>query len=289
MRVLLLGGSGQLGRELRPRLARRGVVLDPTRAELDLAEVDRLPQRLRDLAPELIVNAAADTDVAGAESAVERAETLNAVVPGLLGEVAAELGSRVLHVSTDYVFGGPRDRHWREDDPPSPLNVYGRTKLAGERALASFGAAHVVLRTSWLYSAEGPSFLQTVLRLAEERDELTMVSDQRGTPTSVGALAAIVEAVLDRADELFTREGLILHASCAGDTTWHGFAEAIVEETRARGRSLRVERIRPITSAELGGGVTRPEYSVLDLGRLRERLGHEPPPWREALRAVLER
>jgi len=293
--ILLLGGSGQIGWELWRSLSPLGAVAAPSRAELDLADPDRLGRFVRDLAPRLIVNAAAYTDVDGAEAAPEQAIAINGMAPGVLAAEAMRLGIGLVHYSTDYVFDGsgraPQAKApgYREEDATGPLNAYGRSKLAGEQAIEASGAAHLILRTSWIYAARGRNFLRTIRRLAQERDELRIVDDQTGSPTWARCIAEATVHILGQCDiqngiaALRDRGGLY-HLSATGRTTWHGFAEAILDRLRARhGATLRAQRVVPITSAEYPQAARRPAFSVLDCDAAARAFGIVLPPWGEQL------
>lgn len=298
--ILLLGGQGQIGWELRRSLSPLGDVAVPGRSELDLADHRRLRDYVRELVPVLIVNAAAYTDVDGAEAAPEEAMAINGTAPGVLAAEAERLGIGLVHYSTDYVFDGsgraPQAEApgYREDDPANPINVYGRSKLAGEQAVKASGAAHLVLRTSWIYAARGRNFLRTMLRLARERDELRVVLDQTGSPTWARCIA---EATADILAQCRIREGTaalrerggLYHLSAAGRTTWHGFAEAILDRLRVRhGTTLRAQRVVPIPSAEYPQAARRPAFSVLDCEAAARAFSIRLPPWRAQLNRCLE-
>jgi dTDP-4-dehydrorhamnose reductase len=236
----------------------------------------------------LIVNAAAYTAVDKAESERDIAMAVNGEAPGIMASWAERHGAAILHYSTDYVFDGTGGTPWREDDPPSPINVYGETKRAGEIAVAGSGAPHLIIRTSWIYDAQGANFLRTILRLARERNSLQIVDDQVGAPTPAWWLAE-VSARIAAENQMFVGDrGGLLHAAPAGRTSWHGFAEAIVEGARERGLSFAVEAIEPIPSSAYSTPATRPLSSMLSLDRLEKIFGVAPPPWRDALSPVLD-
>ena len=291
-RILLTGGTGQVGWELARALAPVAEVVAPPRSALDLADPDSIRRGFRDAAPALVVNAGAHTAVDRAEEEPELARALNAVAPGILAEEAARAGVPLVHFSTDYVFDGSKGAPYTEDDPAAPLGVYGRTKREGEEAVAAAGGAHLVLRTSWVYGMRGHNFLRTMLRLAHERDELRVVADQVGAPTWSRMLAEATAAILApfRAGcgwEIQEAAGGIYHLAAAGETSWHGFAEAILAADPARERQ-RARRVVPIATAEYPTPAPRPRYSVLDSGRAARELRVALPHWREQLRLCME-
>ena len=289
MKLLLLGGNGQVGRELRRSLAPLGELLVATRegAGTDLvADFDAplaLGELVRRVAPDVVVNAAAYTAVDRAETDVEAAFRVNAAAPSALACACAREGSLLVHFSTDYVFDGSGTRPYREDDPTAPLGVYGASKLAGEQAIRDSGARHAILRTAWVYAAHGKNFLLTMLRLGAERDGVRVVADQVGAPTPAHWIADVTaELVRQGSDASGT-----WHVTAAGQASWHAFAKALFEEAHAAGLLARLPGVEPITTKEYPTPARRPAYSVLDTGRLRADFGVEPPQWREALRAVI--
>jgi len=291
-RVLLLGANGQLGAALREQLENKPERYELnafTRAEADLCDSQRLRSIVAELKPAIILNAAAYTAVDRAESEPELAALINAKAPGILAEEAARIGALLVHYSTDYVFDGTKMSPWIEEDAPNPLNVYGTTKLAGERAIVAIGGSHLIFRTSWVFAPQGKNFLLTILRLARERDQLKIVDDQRGAPTSAFAIAKATEEVLARVQN-YAAESIsgIYHMTCSGETTWFGFTQAILEEAAALVDDRHLEVI-PIQSADYPTPAKRPTNSVLNNRKLREAFGVALPSWREALRhAVTE-
>lgn len=289
-RILLTGGTGQVGWELRRALAPLGEVAAPPRAALDLADAEGLRRTVRDLAPALVVSCAAWTEVDRAEEEPEEARAANAVAPGVLAEEAARLGAPLVHLSTDYVFDGAADRPYREEDDPAPLGVYGRTKLAGERAVAAAGGPHLILRTGWVYGLRGRNFLRTVLRLAREREELRIVDDQVGAPTwsrmLAEAIAAIVAGMREGSGFRLDERSGTYHLAAGGSTSWHGFAEAIVRLDPRR-EEQRCRRVVSIPTTEFPTPAPRPAFSVLDCGRAERDLGVRLPHWREQLELAM--
>lgn len=289
-RILLLGATGQVGRELLSALAPLGKIAAPPRAQADLADPASLRAAVRRVAPALVVNAAAYTAVDRAEAEPELAHAVNARGPGVLAEEAARAGALLVHFSTDYVFGGPAERPWREDDAPSPVNTYGRTKLQGENAVAAAGGAHLVLRASWIFGTHGSNLLRRVLDQAREREELRMVDDQTGSPAWSRMVARATAAVLARLREGdgFRAEGVtgVYHLASAGQATRYAFACAALACDPARG-GHRCRTVRPVRSDAFPGLAPRPAYTVLDTGKLARTFGVSLPHWREQLALCL--
>jgi dTDP-4-dehydrorhamnose reductase len=295
MKLLLFGGNGQVGSELRRSLAslgevvattRSGTLEDGTRCEqADFDAPEALPALVDRIAPDLVVNAAAHTAVDRAESEPEAAFRANAQAPGAIAGACVRRGIRLVHYSTDYVFDGHGTRPYREGDPTAPASVYGASKLAGEEAVRASGAAYLILRTAWVYAAHGRNFLRTMLRLAGERDELRVVADQFGTPTPAALIADATARMLAQSP---LHSGT-WHLTAGGATSWHGFAEAIMQGAHARGLIARVPRVLPIGTADYPTPAARPAYSVLDCSALRRDFGIELPDWRAGLATVLDR
>lgn len=275
-RILLTGRNGQVGWELQRTLTPLGEVLAFDRTELDLADRDQLVAVVREAKPDIIVNAAAYTAVDQAESDVDSAWAINATAPGILAEEAKRLGALLVHYSTDYVFDGRKDGAYTEDDTPNPLNVYGRSKLGGEQAIAAAGGRHLILRTSWVYGNRGHNFLRTMLRLAGERDELRIVDDQHGAPTWSRLIAEATAFALVRRD---LPQGMF-HLASRGETSWFGFAEEIFANA---GTGLRRPRVSSCTTADYPLPAQRPANSRLDSGRFAREAGLELPDWADAL------
>ena len=289
MKVLLLGGNGQVGRELRRSLAPLGELQVATRegagADLvaDFERADAVAELVRRTAPGVVVNAAAYTAVDRAENESAAAFRINAEAPAAIARACAAAGVLLLHYSTDYVFDGQAMRPYREDDATAPLGVYGASKLAGEQEIGASGARHAILRTGWVYAAHSANFLRTMLRLGVERDELRVVADQVGAPTPA---AWIADATADMVRRGIEHSGT-WHLTQAGETSWHGFASAIMEEAEALGLLARKPTVLPITTADYPTPARRPAYSVLDTSRLRGDFSLDPPDWREGLRRTL--
>ncbi len=294
MTILLLGANGQVGWELRRALAPLGPVRALERAEADLADPDTLRRAVRETAPSLIVNAAAYTAVDRAEEDEALAQAVNADAPDLLAEEAKRLGIALVHYSTDYVFDGAGDRPATESDPTAPLNAYGRTKLAGEAAIRDSGCAHLILRTSWVYSMRGANFLLTVKRLAAELEEMRIVADQTGAPTWARGIAGATALILARCGAPADTGGLaekggLYHLTASGETSWHGFAEAIVDWMRATDQPVRCKQVHPIPTSDYPTPARRPGNSLLDCAKLRETFGIAIPDWREQLGLCVDR
>jgi dTDP-4-dehydrorhamnose reductase len=292
MQILLTGVTGQVGAALRAPLESAGSLVAADRNRLDLARPDRVASMLDDIAPDLIVNPAAYTAVDRAEDERDLAFRVNAESPGAMAQWAASRGVPLIHFSTDYVFDGGGARPWREDDATGPLSAYGASKLAGEDAIRAAGGPHLVIRTSWVYAATGTNFLRTLARLARERDELGIVSDQIGAPTSARLIADAVATIVDNPGppliERFRASGGLVNVAAAGETSWHGFAVAIVEGLKARHVALRVQTVRPIRTQDYPTKAQRPANSRFDLARLRDVFGVATPDWRHVLARELD-
>jgi len=283
MRILLTGAGGQLGSTLVRSLAPLGEIVAFDHAALDLADAGSLARACRDVAPRVIVNAAAYTAVDKAESEPALAHAVNGRAPGVLADEAAKLGALLVHYSTDYVFDGAKRSAYRESDPVAPLGVYGASKLEGERAIAASPCAHLILRTSWVYAPHGRNFLATMLRLAETKEEIRVVDDQRGAPTSCALLARETARLLSIPEALSARG--LYHLTAGGEVTWCGFARAIFDR-RARA-GFAVPSVIAISTNEYPTPARRPAYSVLDNARLGADFGWRQPAWEEGLDEAL--
>jgi dTDP-4-dehydrorhamnose reductase len=296
-RVLVFGCRGQVGSELCDILRGRGAeFLAIDREDCDLTQRGSARLAIEDYDPQVIVNAAAYTAVDKAESEPELARALNATAVAEMAQTAAERHILLFHYSTDYIFNGENTRPWREEDAPGPLSVYGQTKLEGERAIAASGAVAFTFRTSWVYGARGANFALTILRLAASRDELSVVSDQIGAPTSSCSLAKLTNEVMLRFCKATGEVNLdcarvlagVYHATAGGVTNWFEFAKAIVKDSRERGVALQVKNIKPLRTEEYLTAAKRPRYSVLCNRKLNEQLGVQLPHWRDELKAVMK-
>lgn len=289
MRILVTGANGQVGWELQRTLQTLGDVIACDRGALDLANPDSIRAKVREIRPDLIVNAGAYTAVDRAESEPELAMAVNGVAPGVLAEEAKRIGALMVHYSTDYVFDGTKPDAYLESDAPNPASVYGSSKLAGENAVAAVGAPYLIFRTSWVYAGRGKNFLLTILRLAGEREELRVVDDQVGAPTWCRTIAegtAQVVAKLSVGDRIDADRALALRGvynlTAGGRVSWCGFARAIVEATRSQ-RSGAAPRVTSITTAEYPLPARRPANSLLSSEKLRGAFGLVSPPWEGAL------
>ncbi|MBI2715630.1 MAG: dTDP-4-dehydrorhamnose reductase [Rhizobiales bacterium] len=292
MRLMLTGANGQVGWELRRSLMTIGDVIAMDRTGCDLARPGDLPRIISELKPDIIVNAAAYTAVDKAEDEEQLATVVNGTAVGVLADEARKSGALLIHYSTDYVFDGTKQSSYTEDDPLSPINAYGRSKLAGERAVGEAAGDFLILRTCWVYAARGNNFVRTVLRLARERDELRIVADQVGAPTwareIADATALIVRQVCRERQSGSFKSG-VFNMTAAGATSWHGFAEAILDQAMSR-QSVQLNRpkIRPISSLEYPRPAARPKNSRLAGERLRARFGIALADWKQALALCMQ-
>jgi dTDP-4-dehydrorhamnose reductase len=277
MKILLTGRNGQVGWELERTLGPLGEVIAFDRSGLDLAKPDEIVARVRAVNPEIIVNPAAYTAVDKAESEPDLAMAINGTAPGILAEEGKKIGALLVHYSTDYVFDGEKAEPYVETDPTNPLSAYGRSKLAGEQAITASGADHLIFRTSWVYANRGKNFLLTILRLAKEKPELHVVADQFGAPTWARDIATVTALVLARRPAKADIPSGVYHLTAAGRTTWHGFAQKIVE---LAGLSTPVAAI---PASEYPTPARRPRNSVLDSARLEEMFGVALPAWERAV------
>ncbi len=299
--ILLTGKNGQVGGELLRLLPQVGEVVALGHDQLDLSNPTDVCRTIREVRPHLIVNAAAYTAVDQAETDENTALAVNAEAPGLMAEEAKKVGAALVHYSTDYVFDGTKKVPYDEADSENPINVYGKTKLAGEQAIRGSGAPHLIFRTAWVYATRGRNFLLTILRLATEREELKIVSDQVGAPTCASEVAAATTKILTRMHRrnddgfFFSEVSGTYHMSAAGQTTWYEFAETILKKAEVtshnlewlaaatQGRRLMVRRVIPISTEEFGSPTPRPVYSILSNSRLNQTFGIALPEWHDQL------
>jgi dTDP-4-dehydrorhamnose reductase len=302
--VLLTGKTGQIGSQLYGFLSPLSQVFAPERTELDLARPESIRRVIREVRPQLVVNAGAYTAVDAAENDATSAFAVNAEALAVLSEEAKGVDALLVHYSTDYVFDGTKGSPYIETDATNPLNTYGKSKLAGEQAIRESGVAHVILRTSWVYATRGRNFLLTILRLACEREELRVVSDQTGAPTCAEEIAAATSKILERVFAPDNRPAMELcgtyHMTAGGETTWYGFAKAILEEAShasaepawfaaaTKGHPLIARRVVAIPTAEFPTPARRPAYSVLSNARLLESFGTQLPDWRSQVHRCFE-
>ena len=296
MKILLLGRNGQLGWQLQRSLAPLGEVIalasqaqdNPNQWCGDLANLEGLRQTVREIAPDLVVNAAAYTAVDKAQTETEQAYAVNALAPAVLAEETLRLGAWLAHYSTDYVFDGSGTRSWRESDACAPLSVYGASKRQGELEVAR-NPRHLILRTSWVYAARGSNFAKTMLRLGAERDELRVIDDQIGAPTGAELLADASAIALRQAMAQPALAGLY-HCAASGQTSWHGYAQFVFQEARALGIPVRVsqERLVPIKSAEYPVAAPRPLNSRLDCAKIADVFSIHLPSWQLGVRRILQ-
>jgi len=292
MRILLTGSTGQVGWELARTLLPLGEIIPVTRLQADLANLDQLRETIQRLKPDVVVNPAAYTAVDKAESDQDLAFLVNAKAPGVIAEEVKKLGGLLVHYSTDYVFDGSKSIAYDENDSTNPINVYGQSKLAGEQAIEQVGCDHVILRTSWVYAARGQNFLRTILRLANEREELRIVADQIGTPTWARLIAEVSAQVLQQAwreKQQHNFNSNIYNLTSTDQTSWHGFAEAIVEIAHQQGMLLQKNpKILPIAATEYPVPAKRPFNSRLTVAKIERTFNLVLPSWRAALQLCMQ-
>jgi len=307
MRILLLGKDGQLGRELQRSLAPLGDVTAWGRSECDLSQTESLYAKVLAVKPDVIVNAAAYTAVDKAESEPELAHAINTAAPAALAQVTLDIGCKLIHYSTDYVFNGSGSAPWTEHSPTAPLNVYGKTKLAGEEAITASGCKHLIFRTSWVYAREGGNFAKTMLRLACERVSLSVIDDQIGAPTDAAWLADMTAQVLSTASQLgtdpkvaslglgvspqmFASASGIFHAASSGEVSWHGYASYLIARAGEMGFPIKVSQqaISAVASEAYPTTASRPHNSRLDCSKLTRTFGITPPPWQNGIDKLLQ-
>ena len=286
--ILLTGKTGQVGWELQRALEPLGRVVALGRDEMDHTSPDSIRSAIRRVKPGIIVNAAGYTTVDKAEAEADLVMRVNAVAPGIIAEEAKRADAPLIHYSTDYVYDGKQDRPYTEDDAPNPLNVYGKSKLAGDRAIQAVGGAHLILRTSWIYSARGNNFVLTILRLAREKPELSVINDQMGSPSWARSLAQATTDLLRDPERIRSQPG-IYHLSAGGETSRYGFATAIVGIMKeSAGPKEKWAEIKPITTAHYPAlPAMRPLNPVTDKSRIRRVFGIQMPAWQSQLRSFL--
>jgi dTDP-4-dehydrorhamnose reductase len=283
--ILLIGKIGQVAWELRRTLAPLGGLVAVDYPEIDLTDGGSIRKWVRDTSPALVINAAAYTAVDKAETEPERCQQINGVAPGILAEEAKKLGAVLVHYSTDYIFDGTKQTPYVEDDPPNPLGAYGRSKLAGDQAVVQADCRHLIFRLCWVYGARGQNFMLTMMRLAREREKLRVVRDQFGCPTWSRMIAETTALALKQvlgAPEPERFQG-VYHLAASGQTTWHGFAEAIIGLMPEK----KCTQVEGITTAEYPTPARRPAYSVLSCEKLRRTFELQLPDWKESLKQVI--
>lgn len=292
MKVLLFGKGGQVGWELQRSLAPLGELValdfDSTEFHADFSRPDALADTVLAVRPDVVVNAAAHTAVDKAESEPDLARALNATSPGVVAEAARQVGALMVHYSTDYVFDGSGERPWHEDDATGPLSVYGRTKLEGEQLVAAAGPRHLIFRTSWVYAARGGNFAKTMLRLAKERDRLTVIDDQFGAPTGAELLADVTAHAIRDTLRASEKAGLY-HLVAGGVTSWHGYARFVLEQAAAAGAALKAgpDAVDPVPTSAFPTPATRPANSRLDTAKLQQAFGLRLPDWQMGVARML--
>lgn len=288
MKILLAGKNGQIGSELKTALTSLGELTAWGRADLDLSDADAIRAKIRKLQPDVIVNAAAYTAVDKAETEPDLAMQINGTAPGIMAEEAARLNALLVHYSTDYVFDGIKSAPYTETDAPNPINAYGRSKLAGEQAICAAASRFLIFRTSWVYDAYGKNFLNTIKRLAGQRHELTIVSDQVGAPTWSREIAQATAQIIASYQASTDQKSLngIYHLTAQGHTSWFGFAQAAAQYGLFDGLAASPV-LRAIPTSEFPTPARRPMYSVLSNAKLRERFGIQLPDWEASLQACL--
>jgi len=292
MNILLFGKGGQVGWELQRSLSVLGAVtaldFDSTEHCGDFSNTAGVVETVRTLRPDVIVNAAAHTAVDKAESEAEFVRTLNATTPGAIAQEAARLGAWLVHYSTDYVFDGSGSRPWVETDAPAPLSVYGRTKLEGERLIAEAGAQHLILRTSWVYAARGGNFAKTMLRLAQERERLTVIDDQWGAPTGADLLADVTAHAIRHLQQRPQDAGLY-HCVAAGETTWNAYAKYVLAQAQIAQPAIEIKakEVAPVPTSAFPTPAVRPNNSRLNTGKLQATFGLQLPHWQAGVARML--
>ena len=291
-KILLTGINGQVGHALQAELGEYALI-SLSRDQLDLSNTDQIRQVVRELKPDLIINPAAYTAVDKAESEPELAHAINALAPQVLAEEAARLGAALIHFSTDYVFDGTKLGAYQETDAVNPISVYGKTKLAGEDAISVVGLPHLILRTSWVYGIYGKNFLKTIIRLATERDSLSIVADQIGAPTSSESIADALVKLVNVWNPNQTDLTGVYHLTNSNNTSWHGFSSEIIRQyakfaEKQNWPTLKLQEIAAITTADYPTQAVRPANSVLNNAKLFEQFGIKLPTWQDGLIKVMQ-
>jgi len=288
MKILLLGKNGQVGCELNKLLKRFGTLIALGREQLDFSNLNSIEPLILDICPDVIINAAAYTAVDKAEKEPELVMTINAAAPGILAQAAKLVGAGLIHYSSDYVFDGHSDTAYKEESPTCPINVYGKSKLAGEKAIMELHIPYLIFRTSWVYSLYGKNFLKTIKKMAEGKDPLRIVDDQIGSPTWARSIALATHQILEQClqknwlkDNLQTHSG-IFHLTCQGKTSWHGFAKELLSLS-----GIENTKLVPISTSEYPTPAIRPLYSILCNDKVQNTFNVELPNWENALKDCL--
>lgn len=291
MRTLLIGKDGQLGRALHAALINACDLVAFGKDALDVTDDRAIREAICTVRPNLVINAAAYTAVDSAELNPNLAMEINCLGPGRMAAEAARAGAALIHYSTDYVFNGRRKTPYSEETAPNPINFYGRSKLAGDYAVQASGAAHIIFRTSWVFSMYGKNFVRSMLRLGAERSSLSIVDDQFGRPTSAAVLADLTTSIIEQSNgqpaTFFRHKGGIVNASCSGTATWFSFAQEIFHIARELGIKLAIKELCPMSASDYNYTAPRPQQTRLSLDRMRKNFGLTPPHWRKALRDTL--
>lgn len=292
MKILLLGKNGQVGWELQRTLATLGDLVAMDQKDLDLVDGKAIQQSVQEIRPHLIVNAAAYTAVDKAEEEHQLAMAINATAPGILAQEAKKINAALIHYSTDYVFDGTKREPYNEEDKPNPINIYGKTKLAGEKAIQEVGAPYLIFRTSWVYGMRGKNFLLTMLKLARERKEIGVVDDQFGSPTWCRMIAEITAQIVARGNsevyDYIDNHSGIYNLTSSGSTSWYGFTKTILGLDPNR-QEQKCRELRAITTEDFPTPAKRPKYSVLEKTKLKETFNLNIPLWDQQLAKTLER
>ncbi|MCF6323618.1 MAG: dTDP-4-dehydrorhamnose reductase [Gammaproteobacteria bacterium] len=286
--ILLSGANGQVGSALQHSLSEKNEIFAFDRTTLDLTNSEQIRQRVREIKPDIIINAAAYTAVDQAEKEADLAFAINGTAPGIFAEEAERINATLIHYSTDYVFDGSGTQPRCEGDKPAPLNIYGKSKLAGEQAIKATEAVHLILRTSWVYGEHGNNFVKTILRIAAEKTEINIIDDQIGAPTSAEFIADATAQILNQLkDDAIALNSGTYHLCCSGETSWHGFASEIVRLAEQSNIPLAVKEIHPIPTSAYPTLAERPKNSRLDYAHLKRVFGLQPTSWQTALASTL--
>ncbi|MEL4897628.1 dTDP-4-dehydrorhamnose reductase [Crocosphaera sp. Alani8] len=285
-KILLTGSDGQVGQELKQTLTSIGEVIAVNRQQLDLTSPNNIKKVIQEIQPNIIVNSAAYTAVDKAENEADLAFAINGIAPTIIAEEANKIGAFLLHISTDYVFDGGKNTPYLETDVTHPLGVYGQTKLAGEEGIEKKGDRYVILRTAWVYGTEGKgNFVKTMLRLGKDKEQLSIVADQVGSPTWSYDIANTITQILSNLNLTETRE--IYHFTNSGVASWYDLAIAVFQEAKNLGFPLNIQQVNPIITAEYPTPAKRPHYSVLSGKKTANLLGYNAPYWRDSLKQML--